>query len=272
MAKFSKKARKIVVVKTSRRKKNKKISMKKKTVAKIAKQVYDRQTENKHREFSAGLALKTFLSGNQDANVIPLSPFASFLDIQQGVADGGRIGNRLKIKNAAINFSLFPNGYNASTNITPIPQNVMFVIFYDRLNPTQVPSPTANGDFYQANGSTTGFTGRLYDEISWINFDRYKVVYKRLFKLGFQLNQGSGADANNAQWANNDYKLNYLNFKVNYTKWLIKNVKYNDNNSTPTTRGLFAMWISVPANNSQFGSTQAPMSIQYQTAMSYEDA
>lgn len=243
----------------------------KKTVAKIAQQVVSKNQENKAREYSATRTIYPY-AGAQDTNVFPVSPFASYLDIQQGTGDGARIGNKIKIKSGSITFSLWPYNYNSSTNAVPIPQNVMFYLFYDRLNDTTVPTPSANGDFYQNNGSTATFAGNLTDLTRWVNLDRYRVVYRRLFKLGFAINQASGADANNAQWSNNDYKLNVLNFRVNTTKWLIENVKFNDNSSNPTTRGLFGMFITVPCNGSAYGSSQIPATFTYQTRVVYEDA
>lgn len=242
-----------------------------KQVERICKRVVARNEENKSRQYSATRTLFPY-AGAQDTNVFPVSPYASFLDIQQGTADGARIGNRIKIKSGTITFTIWPFNYNVITNTVPIPQNVMFYLFYDRLNDAAVPTPSANGDFFQNNGSTATFTGTLTDLTRWVNRDRYRVVYKRMFKLGFAINQVGGADSNNAQWSNNDYKLNVLNFKVNFTKWLVKNVKFNDNNSNPMTRGLFGMFITVPCNGSSFGSSQIPSTFTYQTQLVYEDA
>lgn len=243
----------------------------KKAITRIVKRVVARNEENKSKEYVNTRQILPY-AGNQDANVIPLSPYASYLDITQGTADGSRIGNRIKIKHASITFTLWPYPYSSSLNAVPIPQDIQFYIFYDRQNDTEVPVPSSNGDFYQNNGSTSTFTGTLTDLTRWVNQDRYRVVYRRRFKLGFAQNAASGADANNANWSNNDYKLNIMNFKVNYTKWLVKNVKYNDNNATPTTRGLFCMWISVPCNGSTWGSTQLPSTVTMQTRVTYEDA
>lgn len=242
-----------------------------KTIAKIAQQVVSRNAENKTRQFSTTRNMAVY-NGNQDNNVFPVSPYASFLEIFQGTGQGDRIGNKIKIKSGSITFSLWPYNYNVATNAIPVPQNILFILFYDRDNDTQVPTPTFNGDFYQDNGSGTGFTGNLTDLTRWINTDRYRVVYKRHFKLGFAQNPASGADPNNAQWSNNDYKLNILNFKVNTTKWLIENVKYDDNTAIPSTRGLYGMFISVPCNGSTWGSTQIPSTFTYQTRVVYEDS
>lgn len=248
---------------------SKKITVK--NVKAIVKKAVVGNLEHKKKEYSATRTIFPYL-GAQDTNVFPLSPFASYLDIQQGTGDGARVGNQIKILKGTVTFTLWPFNYNVATNAVPIPQDVMFVIFYDKNDDTNIPTPSANGDFYQNNNTTAGFSGNLTDLTRWINLDRYTVVYKKLFKLGFAINQVNGADANNAQWSNNDYKLNVMNHTVDYTKHLIKHVKFNDNNSNPTTRGLFGMFITVPCNGAQFGSAQVPSTFTYQSRLIYTDA
>lgn len=245
---------------------------KNKTLVKFVRKQIALTEEIKHREYSGAFLPNTYNSSAQDSNIFPLSPYASVLDIQQGTSDGSRIGNRIKLKHGSISMTILPTPQNATTNITPVPQHVVFVIFYDKLADTDIPTPYNNGDFFQNNGSTSGFSGNLSDTYRWINYDRYKVFYKRVFKVGFQYSNGTGNVPTMEYYSNNDYKMTIVNFKVNFTKWLYHNVKYNDNNSTPTTRGLFCMWYTVPCDGNLFGSTQKPLSVNYQMRLSYTDS
>lgn len=233
--------------------------------------IVDKKIETKHSNYSNVKTLQPFL-GSQDSNVIPLGPQAGVNSITQGTGDGSRVGNEINITEGKIKFSIIPFPYNSLTNAVPIPQNIVFVVFYDRDDVNSIPTPTSNGDFFQNNNSSVGFSGNLNDIIRDYNEDRYRILFKTMFKLGWAINQANGADANNGQWSNNDYKLNVLNFTYNYTKHLIKNTKFNDNTGNPSTRGLYAMWYSVPCNNSQFGSTQTFAQVIYQTSLKYKDA
>lgn len=243
-------------------------------IKRIAQKVVNANVEHKECQYSQSKNIlpAAAATGGQDNNVIPIHPYSGFMALNQGVGDGSRVGNSIKITNASMNFSIFPSPYNATTMVNPRPQNVMFIAFYDRNYTTSIPQPTANIDFYNNNNSTTTFTGVLSDLTRWINFDRYKVFYKKIFKLGFASNSGTGANPAFQNYNNNDYKLNILNFKFNYTKYLVKRTKFNDNNSIPTTRGLYCMWISVPCDNSPWGSGEIPCTVSYQMHMKYEDA
>lgn len=216
--------------------------------------------------------LRPFSSSLQDTNVVALSPFPSFLAINQGDGESDRVGNKIKLKHLSINFDLYPMPYNASTNPIIQPQNIMFLVFYDKSNPTTLPTPTANGDFFDFNNSAQNFQGNLTDLSRWFNTDRYKIFYKRIFKLGFASYESAGPDTNNELFSNNDYKLSFVNIHVPLTKYAVSRVQFDDNDATPTTRGLFAMWISVPASNAGWPSGTVSASVTYQVHAEYEDA
>lgn len=242
------------------------------TVKSIVNHSISRAIEQKHCMFNQTLNILPFSSGIQDQNVIPLSPYATYMSINQGVSDGSRTGNAINIKKASISFTLYPYPYDATYAPAPRPQEVMFIVFYDRYyDNTALCTPSANADFFQTSTGSTTFTGNLIDINRWVNLDRYKVFYKKVFKLGFSQYGGTGANAGAQSYSNNDYKYN-CNFKFNYAKYLVKHCKYNDNTSIPSTRALSAMWISVPANGSTWGAGERPAIVQYQTHMTYTDA
>ena len=93
-----------------------------------------------------------------------------------------------------------------------------------------------------------------------INNDRYKVVATRQYKLGYAENAGSGPTPNAQYFANNDFKLN-ANFSIDLTKHYIKQIKFNDGSTAPTTRGLFMIMSYAPANGSLLELAFVPLAV-----------
>lgn len=268
--------KKVVITKKKfyRKPKGRGKKMQNKKIEQIVHRVISRNLEHKSSEY--GLTGKLIFPGtgivnNNDSNIIPMSPFGSALAIGQGTGDGVRVGNRITITKASLDMTIYPAPATSFT--TPKPQNIMFILFYDKQNPTLIPTPQSNGDFYQNGNSVSTFNNNLTDITRWINFDRYKVFYKRVFKVGTADYEGTGASTANNYFANNDYKLNVLNFKVNLMKYLVKRVRYNDNLTTPMTRALFGMWVSLPADNQTWnGTTDTPAAVSFQLHIQYTDA
>jgi len=203
------------------------------------------------------------------ASIIPLSPYASYLAIQQSVTQQGRIGNRLKIKKLTFKGTIHANKYDITTNATPAPMHIIFWILLDKTAPTTIPAPTS--DFLQLGSSTVSLQNDLMDQWAPVNTDKYRVFAKRLFKIGYSENVGTGGVPNQSYLANNDFKFSQ-NFSIDVTKYLVKNVNYNDNNATPSTRGLYLMATVVQANGANFSSTTEPAQMQYVLNLDYEDA
>lgn len=240
-------------------------------VEKICKQMIARNVENKTKSYTpsilqplGGEAYTSFAS-----TIIPVSPYPGYISIQQGTGQGERIGNRIKIKYASIKGTIFAYRYDLTVNPVPQPSLVYMWIFYDRSDPSVLPDPQA--DFYQNGNSTAAMSGDLRDGSQYINTDRYRVLTKRTFKIGYSQNTGTGTTPAQANFSNNDYKLTQ-NFNINLTKYLVKNVKYIDNNTTPTTRGLYCMIECVPANGTSYGSATTPCQYFYTIRCDYEDA
>ena len=208
-----------------------------------------------------------------DANIVPVAPAAGgFLTISQGLGQGQRIGNRIKIKKLTVSGVIIANPYNATTNPTPAPVQVKVWFFYDKEEWNAVPTPQTAGDFLQFGNTSLGLQNQLYDHSMPINNDRYKVLTTRVFKVGYaSFNGATGGVPLQGYFANNDFKLN-CNFKVDLTKYAIKNVEFRDTATTPTTRGIFMMMQPVYANGSQIPSAIIPCRCVYMNSVVYEDA
>lgn len=238
---------------------------------KEVRNMISRRIEDKIRIWSISRQLSSTSNAPDTNNIMALSPYASQLQIDQGTGQGSRVANRIKITKSIFKFMLTPQQYSASANPAPRPQIVRMVLFYDRLNTTVTPTPFANNDFFDNNNSVGGFAGNTTDLVRMFNTDRYRILKVKTFKLGFANYGGTNANADAQTFANNDYKLNIIR-KYDITKHLVKNVLYVDTNSNPSSRGLWVMFYTMPANTSTFGSTDFPLLLSGQVETHYEDA
>lgn len=241
-------------------------------VSKIVKREIAKNVENKTVQYlGTSHDILPSSSPGFDGQILPITPNAGYLVISQGAGQGGRIGNRIKIKNLKISGVVFPLQYNATTNPTPAPVQIKFWFFYDKEEPQTVPTPSAAGDFFQFGNSSITFQNELFDHSMPINTDRYRVLTTRTVKLGYAQYTGTGALPQQGNLANNDFKLN-CRLNVNLTKYCVKNVVYRDTASTPTTRGIYMMAQPVYANGAPIASTAIPARLEYMMTCVYEDA
>lgn len=267
--------RKKRTTKTTWRKKSKKRSSKKRSgVKKLIRREIARQTENKciqHYDFDQRLYTIGNVSFPTD-NVFPLGPDAIGLVLDQGPGQGERIGNKVRTKSLMFKGTLCCLPYDGTFNPQPQPLTVKLWIFYDKTTPTATPNVQAAGDFFQFGDSVKGFQGDLTDQWSPVNTDRYRVVTTRTFKLGYaSFNSGTGGVPTYGNFANNDYKLN-CSFSINLSKYYPKVVTFRDGSTTPSSRGLWAMFTYAPANGGVLSPTYYCAGLQWMQNFVYEDA
>lgn len=234
----------------------------------IARNVEDKTIQM----FDFQRVLRSTFAGDFDAvNIIPLGPDPSSILCNQGTGQGGRIGNRIKTKKLTLKGVLSPAYYDGVTNPGPTPMQVKMWIFYDRRDPNALPQVLNAGDFFQNGNSARSFNTDLTDMVMPVNTDRYRVFTTRTFKLGYaQFTGGSGTNAPSGFYANNDFKLN-ATFNIDLTKYYPKDVRFEDNSALPTTRGLYCMWVVVPANSLPAENAR-PCFVQYCQDYRFEDA
>lgn len=242
-----------------------------KAVRKIVKQVVSREAETKMVQyFTTGRdILPSSASGFIDT-ITPVSPYTGQLEIAQGVGQGERIGNRVKIKSLNIKGTIFPLPYNASTNPTPVPVQVVLWFFYSRQTPSTTPGGLTGG-FLQEGDSTRNLQNNLSDLVSRVNNDAYRLLARRVFKIGYGAYGGTGTQAAFQGFVNNDFKLN-RNFSIPLTRHAVKTVIYNDASSnTPRSRGIFMMAQAIAADGSSLANNIIPAAMTYQMECTYED-
>lgn len=243
-------------------------------IKRIIRSEIARSVENKTQQyFNTGRSLTTSYDapGNFDTNnVFPVGLDITNLIVSQGVGQGQRVGNTIKTRKLMFKGTVFPLGYDAITNTQPVPQQIKMWIFYDKILPTQNPTPRGNGDFFQNGSGTATFSNTLMDMWRPHNKDRYVVLATRVFKVGYEDFEGAGGVQAQGWMSNNDFKMNQ-NFSIDLTKHYPKIVKFNDNQFLPTTRGLWCMIQPVWANGG-LNTNAYSCRMQYMLDYTYEDA
>jgi len=247
---------------------------KKAPLKKMVKAIMAKDVEIKSKQMTLVMAnLYSSNSANFPLNVLVLGPNATTLAITQGVGQGNRVGNKITTKKLVFRGTIQPNPQNAVYNDQPRPLHVKMVIFYDREDPNAVPVPGST--FFQDGSSSTGFTTNSTDFLRAINTDRYRILKQKVFKLGYAAYTGTTANAANQGvnqgWINNDFKFS-CPFNMDVTKLYPKQVKFNDNVSDPTTRGLYAFFFACYADGQSMTATQMPMHVNYIQDYRYSDA
>lgn len=186
-------------------------------------------------------------TGSPDYNILRVDPNETSMQIQQGVQQNQRVGNKIRLTYGTMEMALWPR-LDTAGNTNNL-QYIRMVCFYDKQKPTETPTPFANLDFFQQSSATgfMGFTGQMYDLVNKINTDRYHVFWERTFKLGPAVLTGSGsADPAYANQANNDFKAFYKR-KFSLGKTCIKNLCYRDNYPQGQWRGCWIIVFGVAA-------------------------
>lgn len=218
--------------------------------------------------------LYSALNANLPLNVIQVGPNATTLPIVQGVAQDGRIGNKIRTKRLVFKGVLNPDPQLATSNDNPRPVLVRMIMYYDRGTPTTVPT-TAGTTMFQNGSSTAGFTGNMTDMIRDYNTDKYRILKKKTFKLGYSQYAGTATSVVNQgvnqAYSNNDFKL-ACPFSMDLTSCYPKVVQFNDNNADPRTRGLYCLWYYVAADGSTLGAPYIAAQVSYNVSYTYTDA
>jgi len=242
-------------------------------IKKMIRREIARNVENKTSQFY-NYDVRLYVAGNVSFptdNIFPVGVDPTSLVIPPGTGQGNRIGNTIKTKKLMFRGSICPRPQDATFNPSPQPSQLKMYIFYDKTDPNAVPNPQAANDFFQNGNSSKGFQNDLVDMWSPVNTDRYRVLATKTFKIGHASSDGTGANASNQFFANNDFKYN-CNFSFNLTKHYPQMVKFNDGSTVPTTRGLFCMIQYVAASGFAYTTSFYSYQLQYMLDYQYEDA
>lgn len=218
--------------------------------------------------------LTTYYNGNMGSGstmrLIQLSANTSTLPIPQNSSAGGRVGNRIEFVGGKIRLNFYAAPYNATDN--PYPQPCIVKIWVITRRDTAQGLPTSSLPYFFQNGATAiSPTGYIQDDFFAVNKDLYRVYKSYKLKIGNAVNTGSGANAGHQYWANNDFSLN-KSLTINFTKFLIKNAKFNDSvTNEPVQRGLWLAIEAVSATNTGMSLGQLPVSYLAEIDLRWKD-
>lgn len=266
--KYPKKTGKRKAFKTNRKPKK---GTSKAAVKAIVKKEIARNVENKSVQLSYSRDLSPATSTDFSTQAFPLTPELASnvgLQIQQGVGQGERVGNQIKIKKLYLNFFLTPKPFDAITNPQPRPAYVILWIYYDRTNPTAL-TPLIASNVLQNGNTSIGLTNSPQDFLYPPNDEKYRVVLRKVFKVGYSINNGTGALSQYQSFTNNDFKM-AIKGGIDCTKWIIKNVKFNDSSDIPSTRNLMYCFQPIAAI-AQYSAIEEPVNVFTQLNCIYED-
>jgi len=185
--------------------------------------------------------------------------------ILQGVRQQDRVGNEIRIMSAHYKGQVNLKPYDALSNPSNVPVNVVMYLCKYKLNNDQ-PDFTK---FFQFGASSSGFNNAPSDLWQTVNKDLWRVCSKRMFRLGFNGNGGAIGVPSYTNTADGSSKFNQF-FNIPLTKWLKKVQKYNDTTATVTNDNLYLVVHPVQADGGNIDVT--PIEWHYEYEYKYEDA
>jgi len=252
--------------------KKKKYTPKKKTQVPVSIKRYVKRAVNRTEEVKTVVTTLSDLQSGIAAQIRPyvqdpgcgLISLTEAMDtIQQGVGQGDRIGNKIRLKRNMLKGYLYAiNGGLTGGN----PTNV--TMYIGRLKSTLLTPITATlAQLFQAGDTVFAPTDNNLSSLYQINRNSWNVYYRRTFKIG-----GATSSSTNAIPANNDYKA-LVKFSINLSKWLPKTINYNDASSISTNAGLY-MWFTISNYNDEPITSLYIPQVQYVAIneFSYTDA
>lgn len=240
----------------------------KKSLAMMVRKEITKMAEHKTNQFSTAYSILPYNGTSwSTSNLFPVSPYSGFIAIAQGLGEGDRVGDRIRTVKAFLNVVMYPLPYNVTTNPSPIPQEVMLIIFGVKQNDIL---PTSLSGLFQTGNTSTAPVGSLVDLTRPFNKDVYQIYHRKIYKLGYAAAVGTGNVAGQQQYANNDYKYNVIK-KIDITKSLPKIISYNDTTGIPFSKGVWCATMTVNADGSSQATTSVPVQMVYTIDYVYTD-
>jgi len=243
------------------------------TIKALVKAEVHRNIENKIMNYTFPKTnMLIYTNGSwSTGQLFPISPYATFANAIQGSAQNQRLGNEINIRKATIKLLFNVNPYDLTTNNTTSPLLIKVITFYDKNSPTLL---TTNVDGLYQNGSSVSNpdVASNIDILKAYNRDRYVIKSSQTLKLGNAIYQSAAGGQQTYQFhSNNDFPM-FQTYSLDYTKHLIKNIKYNDASVGPSSRGLFMAIFVMNADGTGMYGAQSAANFRGFIEIQYEDA
>jgi len=230
------------------------------------------RTEEKKESnlYSLNSPLPSTANAGWTASSISIAPSSTGFVIPQGVGQGQRVGNHIRTKRATVKGILHQNPFDAVTNNQPLPLQVRMLIFKDKFNKSGQPAAVSL-DLFQTGSTAIGPTNDLADIMLDINRDRYQVYHDQVMKVGFASYQGTGTLPIFQSFTNNDFSLN-CEFSVDITKFIPKQIMYNDGGAAPMNDNLWMIFIPCVSTGASLGANSTLLNMSWSATYEYTDA
>lgn len=253
-----------------------------KSVKNIARQVAREGREKKRVAFQFfNYALSPYGIGNQNASInsltrLPLTPQnysntpATLLQIPQGVGSDDRVGNKIRMITGKLRIMMNPTPQDTTYNLNPIPYIVTVFVGYDKTQAHGIPL-SSFPDFYMVGDLAVPPQGNILDTFRKVNTSRYVICYKRTAKIGYSSAPANGQNPAAQYFNNNDFSFS-KKMTIDFSKRMLKNVKFTDSSDTvPCGRQLWAWFMIVPADGTVTTNARA-VEIHCENELYYTDA
>ena len=243
-----------------------------KDVKKYVKATIHKNIENKCVQYS-----QTYAFGGNPVTYPTLSyrrltPGATSYSIVQGLGQGDRIANKIRVMKVMFRYILLPISYDLILNPTPKPQEIQ--LYFCNLKGNQRTDPAAGtvGLLYQNGNSFAGPTGLLGDMIRPTNSDVWNIKKRVTHKVGYASAEGTGSQVGSQYFSNNDFKYN-VKRSIDITSMFPKIINWSEDSITnPYSNALYLLAYSVNADNTSQLTDTSPAGITFWLDLTYEDA
>lgn len=208
------------------------------------------------------------------SNLIPVSPYAGLCQINQGSGDSQRIGNTIRTRYVKLKLNIWAAPYDATNNPTPKPFFVKIWVFKGKISSqaSDIQSLMFN-NFMDNNSSSAGLTGTITDMTGRVNKDAvtlHKVLIRKVGVSETFSGGGGGVVAANF-YANNDFRLNQF-IVLDLTRYVYKDILYNDNDNTPRTPVTWVFVEAIPYDSVTATFGNVPGMLNYGIEYGYTDS
>lgn len=229
-----------------------------------------KQIENKQIQVQVAQPFGNVIN-NASLYIAPLTPYAGFVSLLQGVGQSQRTGNEVRTRKVMLKYVLYPTQYNAVSNVAPRPCEIQLWLGYVKNSAGILPIAADFNYLFQYNNTTNPVFGNILDMNQKINTDYWTIKKYWVHKIGYSSANGTGNQPASQSYNNNDFKLNAVR-KLDITKLYPKVLKFNDNGSGFQGPGLFFFYQAVAADGTTFNAATLPIVINWQLDLDYEDA
>lgn len=232
----------------------------KRTIAKLVQDMAEKKQANND---PTNYAFSFAGNGQNTACYPAVDLVAPTLDaIGQGVSNGQRIGNRIRIHQyeLRLNFAITP-AYAASASYRPGYVQLWIATLKD--SPSTLPNATDLGRIYDDGGGASGPDGTMLTTLRDLNRDYFNFKIYKMFKIG-----ASGFGGASAAYANNDFPA-CVQMKI--PDILKGEVRFNDTTAVCNKYAFMFMTFTACDNVPLATGTPAPVDCTYYINCKYSD-